>query len=96
MPQLRSANQELEAEKAEGRLGERDIEKVEEEGKGYIEMELGLGVLEQRGEREEGEEDKQANEGGEGDVLGKLMGKKGKRKDRGRGKRKVGIEEVGG
>ena len=71
---------------------------MEEEGKGYIEMDLGLGVLEQRGEGEgEGEaESKQADEGGEGDVLGKLMGKKGKRKDRGGGTRKVGIEEVGG
>lgn len=66
---------------------------MEEEGKGYIEMELGLGVLEHRGEGE----DKQADdEGGEGDdVLGRLMmGKKGKRK--GRGSRKVGIEEIGG
>ncbi|KAK0507676.1 hypothetical protein JMJ35_009565 [Cladonia borealis] len=96
LPKLESANQELEIEKAEGRLGERDIEKVEEEGERYIEMELGLGVLEEKGdgegeERGEGEE----KEGeGEGDVLGKLMGKKEKRK--GRGKRKIRIEEVGG
>ena len=74
-------------------MGERDIEKVEEEGERYIEMDLGLGVLEKR-EGEERGEDKQADEGGEGDVLGRLMGKKGKRK--GRGKRKVRIEEVGG
>lgn len=80
-------------EKAEGRLGERDIEKVEEEGERYIEMELGLGVLEQREEAVEEEESKQADEGREGDVLGKLMGKKGRGK--GRGKRKVRIEELG-
>ena len=63
---------------------------MEEEGERYIEMELGLGVLEQRGEAEAEEKEVE----GEGDVLGRLMGKKGKRKAR--GKRKVSIEEVGG
>ncbi len=93
MPKIKSANQELEFEKAEGRLGERDIENVEEEGEGYVEMELGLGVLEEREDGEEGGEGKQADEGREGDVMGRLMGKKARRQ--GRGKKKVRIEEIG-
>ena len=56
LPKLKSANQELEVEKAEGMLGERDIEKVEEEGERYIEMDLGLGVLEKREGEERGDE----------------------------------------
>ena len=80
-------------------MGERDIENVEEEGERYIEMELGLGVLEEKEGGNDGEEEvevegKQTGEGGEGDVMGRLMGKKGKRQ--GRGKRKVRIEEIGG
>lgn len=95
----------LETERKEGRLGRRDIENVgdgEREG-GYVEMDLGLGVLE---EKKEG-----GNEGYEGDgnesersrveevgerveredVLGKMMGRK---RSWGKGKGKVGIEEV--
>jgi len=51
----------LEVERWEGRLGERNIENVTEEdveagGKGYIEMALGLGVLEERRREEAGSE----------------------------------------
>lgn len=45
------ANEELEREKAEGRLEERDIETLDDEGS-YIEMNLGLGVLEEKREKE--------------------------------------------
>ncbi len=82
----------LETEREAGRLEERDIENVGEGEKGgYIEMDLGLGVLEEK--REDGG---RGCEGGEdesegvGDVLGDLMGER----RRGEGKRGVGIEEV--
>ena len=38
LPQLAAANQALETERSQGRLGERNIEKVEEEEEEYIEM----------------------------------------------------------
>lgn len=53
----------------------------------YIEMELGLGVLEERREGVEGESEADAAEGGEvageKDVLGELLGReRGRRKER--------------
>ncbi|KAL2048299.1 hypothetical protein N7G274_000210 [Stereocaulon virgatum] len=96
LPKMRSANQELEVERAEGRLGERDIENLDEEegeeGRGYIEMNLGLGVLEERGEGSESDGsqvDKANNKDGGRDgvesAVGRLM-----RSRRTKGKRKVG------
>lgn len=94
----------LETERKEGRLEERNIENLRDgdgEG-GYIEMDLGLGVLEEKtskgGAREDGDAESggDGGEGGEerlgrGDVLGDMMGKK---KSWGQGKGEVGIEEV--
>jgi hypothetical protein len=75
---MREANQALETERAEGRLEERNIEKLDEEGGQYIEMDLGLGVLEEKREGEENEsESEDGGEGGEMDVLGRLMGMRG-------------------
>lgn len=122
---MKNANDVLETERREGRLGERDIENLGEldgeggRGAGYIEMNLGLGVLEEvkkekaevKKEEEEGidsfgdeeDEDESASESeegeddcggdwvGVGDVLGDMMGRK---RGRGNGKKKVGIEEV--
>lgn len=111
---MKSANEVLETERLEGRLGERNMEIVgegaleeEEEEKegGYIEMDLGLGVLEEkrrggkRGYEEDQEEDDEECERGEasgeslgvGDALGDMMGKK---RGRGKGRGEVGIEEV--
>lgn len=50
LPQMAAANKTLEVERAAGTLPERDLERVDEEGGegGYIEMNLGLGVLEER------------------------------------------------
>ncbi len=48
---MKRANEALERERADGSLGERDIERLDDEGP-YIEMNLGLGVLEEK--REEG------------------------------------------
>lgn len=97
LPALAAANQDLEVERREGRLEERDIERVDEgEGGQYIEMDLGLGVLEERvhgegsseGEEESGSDgDGEDGMGKEPDVLGRLLGR-GKRKE----KEKPGIE----
>jgi len=81
---MQRANEVLERERQAGRLGERDIEAVGDEEGGYIEMELGLGVLEDKrlvGEREreresesgdeggtDGEGDESKSEGGDGEV----------------------------
>ena len=59
IPTLAAANARLERERERGALGERDIENVGEDGR-YIEMDLGLGVLEEKkdedsvGESEDG------------------------------------------
>ena len=55
LPQIRAANEELEVEEREGRLGDRDIERLADGEKAHIEMELGLGVLEEKKVREERE-----------------------------------------
>lgn len=97
LPQLAAANQELEAYRAAGMLKERNLEVVDEEaGKEYIEMDLGLGVLEETSSnsRDSGSRgyyddstDTTALETEEKDILGKLMGRT-KRKDG------IGIQEV--
>lgn len=95
LPKMKDANEVLEAERKEGRLDERNIENVgDAEGRGqegeYIEMDLGLGVLEQRGEdidksgsgEKENESDDERKEGEgdepeERDFLGRLLNKNG-------------------
>ncbi|KAI9878623.1 MAG: hypothetical protein M1830_000390 [Pleopsidium flavum] len=104
LPTLAAANDELEIEREAGTLQDRNIEDVDEEG--YIEMDLGLGVLEEtkldgsesdsssdsesggEGKDDDNDGERQAVLGGrgaEGDVLGKLLGRK---------NRKVGIQVV--
>jgi hypothetical protein len=79
---MQAANQRLEEERVEGRLADRDIENVGEDQDGYIEMDLGLGVLEEKGkenlaiEVEAEGEDEESSQGEERDVLGRLMGKR--------------------
>lgn len=100
LPQLAAANSELERLRAEGGLEGMSMEDVDEEEGGYIEMDLGLGVLEEKrdGEEsgdEEGEDadadtmDEESKKQKEKDVLGRMMGFKG-------GRQAAGIEEVGG
>lgn len=104
LPKLKNANEVLETERQEGRLERWNMENVgeENEARGYIEMNLGLGVLEEKpnggvGEYEEDEKD-ESEEGkgggglmGGGNVLEDMMGRRKRRKTQ---KRKVGIEEV--
>ena len=77
-------------------MAERDIENLGskdgergEGGRGYIEMELGLGVLEERGEGVGSEAEAEARGGGgagaiggERDVLGELLGRERSRVER--------------
>ncbi|MCJ1474782.1 hypothetical protein MMC13_003442 [Lambiella insularis] len=87
LPALAAANRELETELREGRGEERDMERVEE-GR-YIEMELGLGVLEEKTEAEGSGESGGEGDGDEDDVLGRLLGRRSRQADR------PGIEVVG-
>lgn len=79
---MHAANQRLEVERAEGKLADRDIENVRDDEGGYIEMDLGLGVLEEKGKeplaieaKAEGG-DVESSQGKERDVLGRLMGRR--------------------
>ena len=93
LPQLAESNLQIEQLKKRGEYkGMEDVE----EGSQYIEMDLGLGVLEEKKpgqeEEEEDEDEKMEEAGGAGDkkeedVLGKLMGYK-------KGRPNVGISEV--
>ncbi|KAK7612149.1 hypothetical protein JOL62DRAFT_611037 [Phyllosticta paracitricarpa] len=99
LPQLAAANAELERDRAAGRLAEKSLEQVDENGQ-YIEMNLGLGVLEEKDpnkmdqdsessddSEDEMETDATGAENKEQDVLGKLMGTK-------TSKSGAGIQEV--
>ncbi|KAF2126656.1 hypothetical protein P153DRAFT_297935 [Dothidotthia symphoricarpi CBS 119687] len=86
LPQLKAANDELAAQKKAGTLKSIDaMDGVEggqgaaevDEDKDYIEMDLGLGVLEVKDDRDgDNDDEMDIGEGGkERDVLGKLMGR---------------------
>jgi len=98
IPELKAANQELEKEKVDGSIERRNIEHVDEDEGPYIEMDLGLGVLEEKpadtdsnevDTDSDGDEPDTGPRDKEPDVLGKLMGK-----DKSR-RKPVQIEEVG-
>ncbi len=90
LAQMHAANQELEEEKSAGTLANRRIELDESdsaaEGVQHIEMNLGLGVLEEKnyGSSTTTESDSSSDEG-DLDIMKKLLG----------GKRKRGLEEEG-
>ncbi|KAF2202790.1 hypothetical protein GQ43DRAFT_298999 [Delitschia confertaspora ATCC 74209] len=99
LPQLKAANEELERERRAGTLKNRVIE-GDEGGGEYIEMDLGLGVLEHKGHNGEDKESEDESEddednadenkerSNEKDILGKLMGQN-------RRKAPAAIQEVG-
>ncbi|KAF2156945.1 hypothetical protein K461DRAFT_289309 [Myriangium duriaei CBS 260.36] len=89
LPQLKAANETLEAQRREGKLPVLELDDASTEP--HIELDLGLGVLEERrpgdtDNNSESEDEQQPDT--ERDVLGRLMGAE--RKDG-----KKGIEEVG-
>ncbi|KAJ5728955.1 uncharacterized protein N7483_003463 [Penicillium malachiteum] len=104
LPKMKSANEDLEKEIAEGRGKDVVLDEVDD-GKDYIEMNLGLGVLEEkRGENGDSSGDERDHEGMDGvksdkksnmdedsDILGKLMGHGGKDLDAD----KPSIEDLG-
>ena len=78
LPELQNANQELEQDRIEGRLEQRRIENVDEGEERVIEMDLELGVLENKkrchGVGSNDEEVAEVAEVGTGiDILGRLM-----------------------
>ncbi|KAF2276350.1 uncharacterized protein EI97DRAFT_458291 [Westerdykella ornata] len=79
LPQLKAANEELEAERQAGTLENRKIE-TEGDGEGeYIEMNLGLGVLEEKdpdAAADSSESDSEEDSQTEKDIMGKLLGRK--------------------
>jgi hypothetical protein len=88
LAQMRAANQELEEEKSAGTLASRRIELDESdsaaEGEQHIEMNLGLGVLEEKyDDTSTASESDSSNEEGDGDIMETLLG----------GKRKHGLED---
>lgn len=73
LPQLKKANEELEAQKKAGTLKSMDTaDEEEKEDATYIEMDLGLGVLEEKDGESEGDATETETET---DRLGKLMGR---------------------
>ncbi|KZM26558.1 uncharacterized protein EKO05_0005397 [Ascochyta rabiei] len=98
LPQLKAANEELEAQRKDGTLKKREIDAVDgEEDEQYIEMNLGLGVLKMKDAENSSESssgsdsDSDMNDAEdtakEKDVLGKLMGQE-------KTKEAAGIQEV--
>ncbi|KAI9372731.1 hypothetical protein BJX61DRAFT_506056 [Aspergillus egyptiacus] len=85
LPQIKSANEDLERDLAAGRVKQIQVDNEDEDDHGdgrYIEMNLGLGVLEEKSsndERSSGEGNAGKSEAhgssGESNVLDKLMGK---------------------
>ncbi|KAL1797738.1 hypothetical protein ACET3X_004344 [Alternaria dauci] len=78
LPQLKAANEELEAQKKAGTLKSLDSPDAHDEGEPYIEMDLGLGVLEEKDPNANSDDDSasDAEDGDrERDVLGRLMGR---------------------
>ncbi|KFY23813.1 hypothetical protein V491_02403 [Pseudogymnoascus sp. VKM F-3775] len=95
LAEMDAANRELEAEKKAGTIAERRLEiDDEEEGEKagqYIEMNLGLGVLEEK--TSDSETSSEGESSDDEDVMDKLMGTEKDPKDESE-KKKVGIEEV--
>ncbi|EUC29203.1 hypothetical protein COCCADRAFT_40388 [Bipolaris zeicola 26-R-13] len=81
LPRLKAANEELEAQKRAGTLRRLDAED-QEEGEPYIEMDLGLGVLEEKdpnaaeSDTEDTSDADEEDGNKEKDVLGKLLGRR--------------------
>lgn len=98
LAEMDAANRELEAEKEAGTIAERRLEISDDDGEGegekagqYIEMNLGLGVLEEK--TSDSDTSSEGESSDDEDVMDKLMGAEKDSKDESE-KKKVGIEEV--
>ncbi|KAJ5301487.1 hypothetical protein N7508_006350 [Penicillium antarcticum] len=94
LPQMKTANEDLQREIEAGRVGDLVLDNADEGGEQYIEMDLGLGVLEEKKDGDsssEDDDDKEESKTGsaatgntsqdlkDSDIIGKLMGGKGKK-----------------
>ncbi|CRL17531.1 unnamed protein product [Penicillium camemberti] len=93
LPKMKDANEDLQRQIEAGKAGDLVLDNADENGEQYIEMDLGLGVLEEKrdGDSSSGEEsDDEGSEGATGagktpqemndsDIIGKLMGGKSKK-----------------
>ncbi|KAJ5188872.1 hypothetical protein N7491_005193 [Penicillium cf. griseofulvum] len=93
LPKMRDANEDLQRQIEAGKAGDLVLDNADENGGQYIEMDLGLGVLEEKrdgdsssGEESDDEEPKGATGAGknpqemnDSDIIGKLMGGKNKK-----------------
>ncbi|CAG7992779.1 unnamed protein product [Penicillium salamii] len=80
LPQMKTANEDLQRQIDAGNAGDLVLDNAEANGERYIEMDLGLGVLEEKRDGESSSEESDA-EGGkdvedDSDIIGKLMGGK--------------------
>ncbi|CAG8943127.1 unnamed protein product [Penicillium salamii] len=80
LPQMKIANEDLQRQIDAGNAGDLVLDNAEANGERYIEMDLGLGVLEEKRDGESSSEESDA-EGGkdvedDSDIIGKLMGGK--------------------
>ena len=107
LPELASANAQLDDDRVAGVLEQRNIENVNEngeDGRGYIEMNLGLGVLKERGAEHSNDESQDSDISSKGvkaeetsrnaykdDIITKMLQPSKKKR-----KVKVKIEEVSG
>ncbi|GAM88994.1 hypothetical protein ANO11243_070280 [Dothideomycetidae sp. 11243] len=77
LPLMRAANERLEAARAAGESTTLELPDSDPGGKPHIELDLGLGVLEERKPGQESDsssEDEAEADDGERDILGRLMG----------------------
>ncbi|KAI9816865.1 MAG: hypothetical protein M1827_001510 [Pycnora praestabilis] len=106
LPEMAAANASLEDDRAAGRLQDRQLENVENDEEGYIEMNLGLGVLEDKDPDADGtssSSDESSNEDGEttGEPEGNINKVTQKERDimgrlmGGRNNTRPNIEEIG-
>ncbi|CAP81132.1 Uncharacterized protein C12orf45-like protein [Penicillium chrysogenum] len=93
LPKMKDANEDLKRQIEAGEAGDLVLDNADENGEQYIEMDLGLGVLEEKRDDDSSSDEESDDEGSEGatgpgkapqemndsDIIGKLMGGKGKK-----------------
>ncbi|KAJ5361226.1 hypothetical protein N7541_002070 [Penicillium brevicompactum] len=79
LPQMKTANEDLQKQIDAGNAGDLVLDNADGNGERYIEMDLGLGVLEEKRDgdsSDESEDEGTKDEQDESDIIGKLMGGK--------------------
>ncbi|KAJ5960636.1 uncharacterized protein N7479_007786 [Penicillium vulpinum] len=95
LPKIKDANEDLQRQIEAGKAGDLVLDNADENGGQYIEMDLGLGVLEEKRDSDSSSDEKSDDEESKGatgagknpqemndsDIIGKLMGGKSKKAD---------------